>query len=83
MLRTRYVDRGFEVQRVNRFDKGWFTVSFKEHQGPGGVDSVLCNWPYLDGVKMADQAKAIVRERDRQTLKDQPRVARKRKAGKK
>jgi len=82
LLRARYVDRGFDVQRVNRFDKGWFTVSFKEHQGPGGVDSVLCNWPYLDGVKTADQAKAILKERNHQALKDLPKPPTKRRRAK-
>ena len=58
-LRQRYESQGYEVLRVNRYDKDWFTVSFREGQGPMKLSSVLCNWPYRDGALTRDEAMGV------------------------
>ena len=74
-LRKRYEDRGFEVVRVNRFDQNWFTVSFREGQGPSKLSSVQCNWPYKDGAATCDEALGI-RKIDMKSIMANPKLKR-------
>jgi hypothetical protein len=61
LLRKRYEKRGFEVKRVNRYDKSWFTVSFEPGKGPSGLESVLCNWPYINDLPTSIEAENFLR----------------------
>ena len=56
LLRKRYTSRGFEVNRVSRYDKYWFTISFPERQGPRRLPAVFANWPYRDDAPTAQDA---------------------------
>ena len=75
-LRKRDQDRGFEVLRVNRYDRGWFTISFREGQGPMKMTSVLCNWPYRNGANTYDEAMGI-RRVDMKTIMANPKSSNK------
>lgn len=62
ILRDRYEKRGFPVLRVHRYDNDWFSVSFELGCGPGHLDSVLCNWPYINGLPTDEAAQNFLRK---------------------
>ena len=69
ILRRRYEKRGFLVSSVRRYGKYWFTVNF-EGRGPSGLESVLCNWPYIRGVSTEAEAQRILRGDVEKILKE-------------
>jgi len=69
ILRNRYEKRGFDISTIRKFDKYWFTVSFKG-KGPHGVEQVLCNWPYINGVSTEAEAQKKIRKDVDRILKE-------------
>ena len=69
ILRGRYEKRKFVVSSVRRYGKYWFTVNF-EGRGPSGLESVLCNWPYIRGVSTEAEAQRILRGDVEKILKE-------------
>lgn len=52
ILRNRYESRGYVVKQVRR-SGSQFNVCFGQTEagkgaGPGGLESILCNWPRTD-----------------------------------
>ena len=72
ILRKRYESRNLEVSRVTRFSSSGFMVSFKDQKGPHGLDSVLCNWPYLEGADSREAAEKLLKQERRATGKEAP-----------
>ena len=68
ILRARYEKLGFEVSSIRRMDE-WFSVNFKGN-GPSNMESILCNWPYRDGVKTKEAAQKVLHKSVDRILKE-------------
>ena len=69
ILRKRYADRGFAVEKITRYDGAWMTVSFKGKGPMGATEGIFVNWPYLEGAPTAEAAQKILDDRAREFRK--------------